>query len=94
MSAQAFDPRIISTLIPSESVADLAGAAPDVLNRVAATLELLSDLIGSHSWDNDPLGTEDRRFALSLQLDEMAGAIRATGDALGERRGSDQECEQ
>ena len=84
------DPRIVSTLIPSP-IGDLSSAAIDILDRVAATLELFSGLIGAHSGEIDPLGSDDKRFAFSLQLDSMASLLRATGDALGERRNSDKE---
>lgn len=81
------DPRIISTLIPSPAE-NLASNAIDVLDRVAATLELFSVLIGAHSGEINPLGSDDKRFAFSLQLDSMASLLRATGDSLSEQRQS------
>jgi hypothetical protein len=87
----SIDPRIVSTLIPSQNGDDLASAAIDILDRVAATLELFSGLIGAHSGEIDPLGSDDKRFAFSLQLDSMASLLRATSDALGARHDSDKE---
>lgn len=79
------DQRITSKLIPSPT-GNLARCATDTLNRVASTLELFSVLIGAHSGEIDLLGSDDKRFAFSLQLDSMADVLRATGDALGEQR--------
>jgi hypothetical protein len=74
------DPRCITPLICSPE--NLSRFPKDSLHRVAITLELLSELIGNHNGESDLLESEDKRFALSMQLTSAAQVLEAVGDSL------------
>lgn len=75
------DPRIISTLV-CDAESGLSRFPRDTLHRVSITLECLSELLGNYNGEGDLLGSENNRFAISMQLSGAAGVLNAVGDAL------------
>lgn len=75
------DPRIISPLVCNQGD-ELSRFPRDTLHRTAITLSLYAELIGNHNGESDPLGSEDHRFALSIQLSGMAALLEALADGL------------
>ncbi len=75
------DPRIVTPLV-YDAEGGLSRFPKDTLHRVSITLECLSELLGNYNGEGDLLGSENNRFAMSLQLSGMAGVLDAVGDAL------------
>lgn len=72
------DPRIINPLVCSPDD-PLSRFPRDTLHRIAATLRLHADLIGTS--ESDPFSSKNHRYAFAMILDGMAGVIEALVDA-------------
>lgn len=81
-----FDPRIISPLVCATDPDGLARFPSDTLNRVSAALALFAELIANYNGEGELFVDDDHRSALALQLDGMAGTLKALSDALPARK--------
>lgn len=85
-SNPAFDPRIVSPLVCATDPDGLARFPSDTLNRVSAALALFAELIANYNGEGELFADDDHRSALALQLDGIAGTLRALSDALPARK--------
>lgn len=81
----AVDLRIIHPLVcnPEDG---LSHWPVDTLHRVSISLHFIASVMGGYSGEENPLGTDDQRFAFYLQLSGIADLIAAVKDALSEKK--------